>query len=205
MSLTQTFTDNELIVLMAQDNREAFTQLYQRYWDKIFAVAMHRLDDVNEAEEIIQEIFLSLWARRKNLQLTHGLNTYLSVAVKYKVINHLASRHRRQLQVDELINTSPISHNTTNEWFDEKELRAQLEKTISLLPEKCRIVFLLSRDENKTYAEIAAELNISQKTVEAHMSKALSTLRQSLKVAAPLFLSITFYDVSYAHHLVLKL
>ncbi|MES2808537.1 MAG: RNA polymerase sigma-70 factor [Bacteroidota bacterium] len=188
MSPTQTFTDNELIVLMAQDNREAFTQLYQRYWDKIFAVAMHRLDDVNEAEEIVQEIFLSLWARRKNLQLTHGLNTYLSVAVKYKVINHLASRHRRQLQVDELINTSPISHNTTNEWFDEKELRAQLEKTISQLPEKCRIVFLLSRDENKTYAEIAAELNISQKTVEAHMSKALSTLRQSLKVAAPLLL-----------------
>jgi RNA polymerase sigma-70 factor (family 1) len=188
MPFTTSPTDQELIALIAQDNMEAFTKLYQRYWDKIFAVAMHRLGDVEEAEEIVQEIFLSLWARRHTLQLTHGLHTYLSVAVKYKVINHLARQHRHQLQINELTNNSPTAPNTTAEWLDEKELRTQLEKTIGTLPEKCRIVFLLSREENKTYAEIAAELNISQKTVEAHMSKALSMLRQSIKVAAPLFL-----------------
>jgi RNA polymerase sigma-70 factor (family 1) len=188
MPFTTSVTDQELIALIAQDNMEAFTELYQRYWDKIFAVAMHRLGDIAEAEEIVQEIFLSLWARRNSLQLTHGLNTYLSVAVKYKVINHLARQHRRQLQISRLTNNSPVNPNTTAEWLDEKELRKQLEKTICTLPEKCRIVFLLSREENKTYAEIAAELNISQKTVEAHMSKALSILRQSLKVATPLFL-----------------
>jgi RNA polymerase sigma-70 factor (family 1) len=181
-------TDQELIALIAKDNREAFAALYQRYWDKVFAVALHRLGDVHEAEEVVQEIFLSLWARRNSLQLTHSLQTYLSVAVKYKVINHLARQYRRQLQLDELANTTPENLNSTAEWLNEKELRSQLEKGIANLPEKCRIVFLLSREENKTYAEIAAELNISQKTVEAHMSKALSTLRQSLKVAAPLFL-----------------
>lgn len=181
-------TDQELIALIAKDNREAFAALYQRYWDKVFAVALHRLYDVHEAEEVVQEIFLSLWARRNSLQLTHSLQTYLSVAVKYKVINHLARQYRRQLQLDELANTAPENLNSTAEWLNEKELRSQLEKGIGNLPEKCRIVFLLSREENKTYAEIAAELNISQKTVEAHMSKALSTLRQSLKVAAPLFL-----------------
>lgn len=181
-------TDQELIALIAKDNREAFAALYQRYWDKVFAVALHRLGDVHEAEEVVQEIFLSLWARRNSIQLTHSLQTYLSVAVKYKVINHLARQYRRQLQLDELANTAPQNFNSTAEWLNEKELRSQLEKGIGNLPEKCRIVFLLSREENKTYAEIAAELNISQKTVEAHMSKALSTLRQSLKVAAPLFL-----------------
>lgn len=181
-------TDQELIALIAKDNREAFAALYQRYWDKVFTVALHRLGDVHEAEEVVQEIFLSLWARRNSLQLTHSLQTYLSVAVKYKVINHLARQYRRQLQLNELANTAPQNFNSTAEWLNEKELRTQLEKGIGNLPEKCRIVFLLSREENKTYAEIAAELNISQKTVEAHMSKALSTLRQSLKVAAPLFL-----------------
>lgn len=188
MPFTTSVTDQQLITLIAQDNMEAFTALYGRYWDKIFAVAMHRLGDVAEAEEIVQEIFLSLWARRKNLQLTHGLHTYLSVAVKYKVINHLARQHRRQQQINQLTSNAPADPNTTAEWLDEKELRAQLERTIGNLPEKCRMVFLLSRDENKTYAEIATELNISHKTVEAHMSKALSVLRQSLKVATPLFL-----------------
>jgi RNA polymerase sigma-70 factor (ECF subfamily) len=188
MPFTETTTDHELIVLITQDNREAFTVLYQRYWDKVFAVAVHRLGDIHEAEEVVQEIFLSLWARRNSLQLTHGLATYLSVAVKYKVINHLARQHRRQLHLDELVNTVPVTLNNTTEWLNEKELRTQLDKCIDSLPEKCRIVFLLSREENKTYAEIATELNISQKTVEAHMSKALSTLRQSLKVAAPLLL-----------------
>ena len=188
MPFTKIATDQELVALLAQDNREAFTELYQRYWDKIFAVAIHRLGDVQEAEEVVQEIFLSLWARRNNLQLTHSLHTYLSVAVKYKVINHLARQHRRQLRLDELTNAAPPAPNSIAEWLNEKELRIQLEKGIANLPEKCRIVFLLSREENKTYAEIAAALNISQKTVEAHMSKALSTLRQSLKVAASLFL-----------------
>lgn len=181
-------TDQELIALIAKDNREAFAALYQRYWDKVFAVALHRLGDVHEAEEVVQEIFLSLWARRNSLKLTHSLQTYLSVAVKYRVINHLARQYRRQLHLNELTNTAPAILNNTVEWLNEKELRSQLEKGIGALPEKCRIVFLLSREENKTYAEIAAELNISQKTVEAHMGKALSTLRQSIKVAAPLFL-----------------
>ncbi len=131
---------------------------------------------------------MSIWTRRKSLKLTHSLATYLSVAVKYKVINHLARKHRMQLQLDELTNTTAATENSTSNWLDEKELRIQLEKGINKLPEKCRIVFLLSRDENKTYAEIAAQLNISQKTVEAHISKALSTLRQDLKIALPLLL-----------------
>jgi RNA polymerase sigma-70 factor (ECF subfamily) len=89
------------------------------------------------------------------------------------------------LQHDELTITSPVVADSTADWLHEKELRQLLEKTVSQLPEKCRIVFLLSRDENKTYAEIAAELNISQKTVEAHMSKALRELRETLAVSAP--------------------
>jgi len=185
---TESDTDLELIALIHKDNREAFAALYERYWDKIFAVAIHRLGNEEEAEEIVQEIFLSIWTRRKSLKLTHSLATYLSVAVKYKVINHLGRKHRTQLQLDELTNTTPATENSTSNWMDEKELKIQLKKGINRLPEKCRIVFLLSRDENKTYAEIAAQLNISQKTVEAHMSKALSTLRHDLKIALPLFL-----------------
>ncbi|SEP29874.1 RNA polymerase sigma-70 factor [Mucilaginibacter sp. OK283] len=185
LTLTKPYTDQQLLDLIRTDDRGAFTELYNRYWDKTYAVALHRLDDEHEAEEVVQEVFLSIWQRRATLQLTHTVATYLSVAVKYKVINHLAKQHRRQLQHDELTITSPVVADSTADWLHEKELRQLLEKTVSQLPEKCRIVFLLSRDENKTYAEIAAELNISQKTVEAHMSKALRELRETLAVSAP--------------------
>lgn len=173
---------------MADDNRDAFTELYNRYWDKTFAVAYHRLDDEHEAEEVVQEVFLSIWQRRASLKLTHAVATYLSVAVKYKVINHLDRQYRKQQHLDELAFTLTETEDTTIQWLEEKELRERLDHSINQLPEKCRIVFLLSRDENKTYAEIAAELDISQKTVEAHMSKALSSLRQSLGVSLPVLI-----------------
>jgi len=185
LTLAKRYTDQQLLDLIRTDNRGAFTELYNRYWDKTYAAALHRLNDEHEAEEVVQEVFLSIWQRRATLQLTHTVATYLAVAIKYKVINHLAKQHRRQLQHDELTITSPIVADSTADWLHEKELRQLLQKTISQLPEKCRIVFLLSRDENKTYAEIAAELNISQKTVEAHMSKALRELRETLGVSAP--------------------
>ncbi|MFB0495036.1 RNA polymerase sigma-70 factor (family 1) [Mucilaginibacter sp. OAE612] len=181
-------TDEQLLQLMARDNRDAFTELYHRYWDKTFAVAYHRLDDEHEAEEVVQEVFLSIWQRRASLKLTHTMATYLSVAIKYKVINHLDRQYRKQQHLDEFAFTLPEADDSTIQWLEEKELRQRLNHSISLLPEKCRIVFLLSRDENKTYAEIAAELGISQKTVEAHMSKALSSLRQSLGISLPVLI-----------------
>lgn len=181
-------TDEQLLQLMARDNRDAFTELYNRYWDKTFAVAYHRLDDEHEAEEVVQEVFLSIWQRRAQLKLSHTLATYLSVAVKYRVINHLDKQYRREQHLDELSVTYNETQDSTTLWLEEKELREKLDQSINQLPEKCRIVFLLSRDENKTYAEIAAELGISQKTVEAHMSKALSSLRQSLGVSLPVLI-----------------
>ncbi|MGN8069657.1 RNA polymerase sigma-70 factor [Mucilaginibacter sp. 22184] len=188
MERHQPATDRQLLELIRKDDRLAFTELYNRYWDKLFIVAMHRLNDEHEAEEVVQEIFLSLWQRRTTIELSHSLNTYLSVAVKYRIINHLDKQFLKKQHVDHLATHAPRELDSTNNWLAEKELRTQLEQTISRLPEKCRIVFLLSREQNKTNAEIAAELNIAEKTVEAHMTKALNTLRQTLNITIPLLL-----------------
>ncbi|MDN5284309.1 MAG: polymerase sigma-70 factor [Mucilaginibacter sp.] len=185
---SETITDHQLLELIQQDDRVAFTELYNRYWDKLFTTAMHRLDDEHEAEEVVQEVFLSIWQRRETIRLTHTMNTYLSVAVKYRIINHLDKQYRKKRHIDHLTITAPQQEDSTNRWLSEKELRKQLEHSISQLPDKCRIVFLLSREEQKTNAQIAAELNITEKTVEAHMTKALSALRQSLNLSIPLLL-----------------
>ncbi|WP_199141064.1 RNA polymerase sigma-70 factor [Pedobacter sp. ASV12] len=192
LALQQSFheksSDHELLKLVGANNRLAFTELYHRYWDKAFTVAMHRTADEDVAAEIVQDIFVSLWQRRATLQIKNGIATYLSAAIKYKVINHLASQYKQQQHLVNLANSAPQTTDSTNDWLAEKELRQLLDEAIHQLPPKCKMVFLMSREENKTYAEIADELGISEKTVEAHLSKALSSLRQSLKISLPLLL-----------------
>lgn len=192
LALHQSFhentSDHELLKLVGANNRLAFTELYNRYWDKAFTVAMHRTADEDVAAEIVQDIFVSLWQRRATLQIKNGLATYLSASIKYKVINHLASQYKQQQHLVSLASSAPQTTDSTNDWLAEKELRRLLDEAINQLPPKCKMVFLMSREENKTYAEIANELGISEKTVEAHLSKALSSLRQSLKISLPLLL-----------------
>lgn len=187
-TLHEDASDHELLELLATDDRLAFTELYNRYWDKAFAVAMHRVADEDIAVELVQDIFVSLWQRRSSLQIKNGVATYLSAAIKYKVINHLASQYRQEQHLTNIAHLAPQAIDSTNDWMDAKELGQLLEEAIGQLPPKCKMVFLMSREENKTYAEIADELGISEKTVEAHLSKALGTLRQSLKISLPLLL-----------------
>lgn len=187
-SLHESANDHELLEQLATGDRLAFTELYNRYWDKAFAVAMHRVADEDIAVEIVQDIFVSLWQRRTQLQIKNGVATYLSAAIKYKVINHLASQYRKEQHLTNMVQSAPQAIDSTNDWLDAKELYQLLEEAIGKLPPKCKLVFLMSREENKTYAEIAEELGISEKTVEAHLSKALGTLRQSLKISLPLLL-----------------
>ena len=187
MKIYSAYSDNELVALLSNGDELAFAEIYNRFWSKLLVVALNRCNNQLDAEEVVQEIFYSLWKRRTTLQLRHGLNTYLSVAVKYKVINILAKRHQEKLHLDSLPHGELIEETTTR-WINERELKNQIEQGINSLPEKCRIVFLMSRDEGKSASQIAQELGISQKTVEAHLGKALKDLRNSLNVTLPVLL-----------------
>lgn len=186
MSAVLSPTDHELLSLLKEGDRNAFTTLYNRYWDKLYAVAYNRLADEYEAEEAVQNIFLDLWKRKDSINLTHTLATYLSVAVKYHVFTRLAQIRREKLHTEQLKTGAIEGKETTAEWLSEKELKKQLEQIINALPEKCKIVFLLSREQNLTNKQIAEELEISEKTVEGHITKALNTLRGSLSVTLPI-------------------
>lgn len=182
-----TYGDHELVLLLKDDDQEAMRAIYDRYWDKLLAVAVNRLGIEQEAEECVQDVFLSLWKRREGLVLKHELSTYLWVAVKYQVINRLDKRYaKRNLKTTELKDEfsipSPEAH------LLEKELLKKISATVDSLPEKCKMIYRMSREEGKSNKEIAAELKLSEKTVEGHVTRALKDIRTNLSSVVPAFM-----------------
>lgn len=175
------FSDQELVHLMQSGNEAAFTELYNRYWDKLFAIAAHKLQNLAEAEEVVQDIYLELWNRRAGLQITTSLPAYLSTAVKFKVINILALRHRRLRYQEHAVQVAAAGDLSTEQWLRFGELQSRLTALVNELPDKCRLVFRLSREEGLSHKEIAATIGVAEKTVEAHLSRALRTLRTQLR------------------------
>ena len=172
--------DNELTVLLQKNDRQAFTEIYNRYWKKLFSVAANKIKDLSEAEEIVQDIFVSIWNRRDNLNVIDSLSSYLTVSVKYRVINALDKRNHRQKYSDYAKGILNFSNNSTEEWVEFEELKSRLSALVAELPEKCQLVYKLSRESGFPQKKIAQEMGISEKTVEAHLTKALKTLRTRL-------------------------
>jgi len=182
-------TDEDLVLLLKQGQVDAFDVIYNRYWDKLFNAAYNRLNYTEVCEEIVQEIFIKLWEKRSVLTLTSGLKNYLFTAVKYNVIDY----YRKQLLQNSFISANKNrseQDNTTEDNIFVNDLKMHLENLINALPGKCKNVYELSRLEHKSNKEIAVLLNISEKTVEGHLTKALQHIR--LGINDVLLLSIIF-------------
>lgn len=177
-------SDIELIALLGQDDQTAFTQIYNTYWDKLFYIAAKKLEDQVEAEEAVQDIFLKLWSNRNKFQLKENLEGYLVSAVHYQVINRRQKAIRRAIIQQKIGAASDEEFKLSQtddlsiEYF--QELQAKLDKVVLSLPAKCQLVFKMSRSEEYTNKMIAAELQISEKTVEKHVTHALKVLRENL-------------------------
>lgn len=184
---TKNFDDQVLIDRMVADDELAFTQLYTRYWKVLLSIATNKLDNISEAEEIVQDIFVALWKRRKELNIRSTLSNYLAVSVKYRVIKVLAKKEHHRQYEDYQLNHASLLDNGTQEWLNFEELRVRLGELVIQLPKKCRLVYQLSNESCLSQKQIAAELNISEKTVEAHMARAMKSIRAGLSQ----FLSLT--------------
>lgn len=183
MSEYHKYTDAELVRRLNRDDRIAFTEIYNRYWKKLFTVAANKLADLAEAEDVVQQIFVTIWNRRKQLDIKTTLGAYLAVSVKYRVFKSIDKSSRKQSMSHDAVNAAltEIADDTTRQWLEFQELSARLEELLAALPEKCRLVFTLSREQGLTQRQIAEQLSISENTVEAHLGKARRRLKAGLK------------------------
>ncbi|MES1250089.1 MAG: RNA polymerase sigma-70 factor [Chitinophaga rupis] len=171
-------TEKDLVRQLRSGSAAAFEEIYHRYWKTLLAIAFNRLADKQAAEEAVQDVFLSLWARREEVSID-SLQAYLATAVKFTVFRQLLNEKRRK----ELLhrNYYPQQLQFEETAIYSKFLDEYIRGIVESLPEKCRLVFKYSREEGLTIPEIAKEMNISVKTAEAHLTKALKTVRGSLK------------------------
>ncbi len=179
MATENKHSDEELLSLVRAGDERAFDILYKRYWKKLLLQALVRLGSTQSAEEVVQTVFINLWRRRRSTELKYSFRTYITAALKYEILRELAQRKERARK--EAGHLYVVEDNSTAEWLSYEQLRNSIESEINLLPEKCRLVFRLSREQGLTEREIAQSLSISPKTVQAHMGKALKQLRSSLR------------------------
>lgn len=179
-------TDRELADLLRTGDEAAFKVIYKKYWDKLLVVAGRRLNDIEEAEEAVQDIFLNLWKRRESFQLKVGFDNYFAVAIKFEVINRLAKKARESQRNNAFAKMLSEPQKSSFEPFDFDMLQKQLEHTISSLPPKCQLVFRMSREKGHTNKKIALELEISEKAVEKQITHALKVLKTRFRVFSTL-------------------
>ncbi|TZF83274.1 RNA polymerase sigma-70 factor [Pedobacter sp. BS3] len=172
--------DETLLENLKKGNRDAFEKIYLKYWDKLYSSVYKRVKITEVAEEIVQDFFVSLWEKRAQITVHTSFEAYIFTAVRYQVLNYLQKEMTRNNYKAGLSIQETYS-NTTLDQVYMKELDKVIESEISQLPDKCQHVFRLSRQENLSIKEIAEKLEISTKTVENHLTKALRILRISLK------------------------
>ena len=179
MENNQPYNDEvHLLFSLSEGKEEALKMLYQKYWQQLFMSAYNVLKDKEACEDIVQEIFIRLWQRRASLNISSSLSAYLFTATRYMVFQQLKKSNVRSGLFEDL---------EERVWTDApdiplytKDLQERIHAEVENLPEKCRNIYKLSREQNLSYKAIADHLQISPKTVENQLSIALKKLRDAL-------------------------
>lgn len=179
--LNKKATDNHsLITFLYEGKKWAFEEIYNRYWKKLLFVAYNQIGVWEEAEELVQEVFLSIWKRHDQVQI-QNLDLYLTLSVKNKVYDYIKSRISYRKYQEYLIFQEIKENRDTENIVNFQELTNALDKVLNQLPEKSAEVFRKSRFEDQSVKEIANQLNLTPKAVEYHITKSLKFLQENLK------------------------
>lgn len=177
------FTDTNLISLLKADDNGAFAELVNRYWERLYIHIYQKIRDKDEAKDMVQDIFLSLWKNRSTITTMEngGIAPYLFKSAKYAVISHFS---RPGILVRQEEDADTYKHHVSNTHTDSsyllKELQSLVEEEVSSLPERLQLPYRLSREQELSIKEIALKLCISEQTVKNNISTVLQKIRLRL-------------------------
>lgn len=169
-----------LLIYLRTGDDKAFREIYQRYWKKMYSIAIRKIQSTDVVEEIVQDIFLRLWERRNSLQVD-CLETYLFSSIRYAAINHIKSLLVQERYVDYANLHFNQASSTTDEQLALDDLMKAVEQQLNNLPEKTRQIFRMNRFEYQSIKEISTKLKVPERTVEYHLSQAIKSLRIYLR------------------------
>lgn len=180
MSTYQSYTDNDLVSLLKENDYAAYTEIYNRYSGLLYVHACKRLKDREAAKDLIQELFTSTWNNRYKLKIDTQLSSYLYTAVRYLVIKLISRKNLEENYFNSLKDTIENGRVVTDYLVREKQLTQIIEKEIDALPSKMRNIFFMSRRLHLSHREIANQLELSEATVKKQVNNALKILRIKL-------------------------
>ena len=174
-----------------QGQESAFEQMFRTYYERLCRYAHTLLKDADEAEEMVQTVFLTIWEKHADLEITLSLKAYLYRAVHNHCLNRIKHYGVRENHREYSLYVQADGYDSVTEAIHANELEERIERAVSKLPEQCQVVFRMSRFEELKYQEIADQLGLSVKTIENQIGKALRIMRQELADYLPLIIWLT--------------
>ncbi|GAA0547403.1 RNA polymerase sigma-70 factor [Chitinophaga japonensis] len=162
-------------------SEQAFSELFRHFYDRLLRFSLQYVQSREAAEEIVSDVFVKIWNRREALEAVNNLEVYLFIAVRNRSLNYL--EQYSALRITPLTDngiaqlTNPIDPERTMEW---KEVLFKMDQEVDRLPDQCRKVFKLIKEEGFKYKEVAAILNISPRTVETQLFRAMRRLNEAI-------------------------
>lgn len=157
-----------------------FEAIYNTFWNRVYLMCYKHTRDTETSKEMVQDIFKSLWERREELTIEVSIERYLARAAKFKVFEFIRNKTTQQAHTAAAACQWPVSSNVTENDVLYNALKEDVETVVESLPDQCRRVFRLSRMEGLTNREIATRLEVSERAVEHHITRALRSLRQAI-------------------------
>lgn len=180
MANIEDLDDSELIQLLKKDDNIAFTEIYTRYGKSLAEFAGTKLHHLEDARDILHDLFVKLWEDRHTLEITGNLKSYLFTATRYRIIDKIRRNVIREDYASMLQSLNTSDSYEIDKMIEAKELQEIIEKSLDSLPPRTKEIFHLSRSEHHTVAEIAQMLDLSEQTVKNQITTALKHLRQSI-------------------------